>query len=413
MANLLGNGINQSDLVDLLVSIKTKWNAVMAKLDADATLTDDNYVSANALAIPEGIQTTEAKCIRDQGQIVTFLQSMITQFNAVLAKLDADTLAGLDNDYASTLGITDIVGNDAIDAITNTGMTQGAVIKLLNTWITNYNLLLTKMDTDPLAASDYASGNAITDTVEEGGTYSRMRSIALFLAIGGSLLGPLMPTPGFAAKAFQGDLFPYEFKHSSFTVEVNTEQLDRFSIQVVASTESISSESFNGGHVSVGDDTITVSTGNKIGQGMPVLLSVQGVAAPSPLATGTTYFAVRISDSLLKLATTYAQAVSRDTIDILTNPGGSWTLIPRALNTGAAGYLWYASNDGTNWTQVASVGSTVNGSTQSLVSMGSSSTNARIFDWGEFAYKYLRFTFNGPSLGAIKLRAFIFGRTRD
>lgn len=166
-STLSGNGIYQGAFVDFLNSIVTKWNLLMTKLDADTALTDNDYVSANSLSMPEGIQTDGMKAIRDEGQVHTLLDDMVTEFNAVTAKLDADTLVGLDNDYASTLDLTDFIGERGDDGVQRIGEQQGSVVYNLHAWLTNYNLLLAKLDADPLDESDYASTLAITDTVDE------------------------------------------------------------------------------------------------------------------------------------------------------------------------------------------------------------------------------------------------------
>ena len=195
-----------------------------------------------------------------------------------------------------------------------------------------------------------------------------------------------------------GELFTFENKHSSFTLEVDTAKLSRFSVQVTYSTETISAVTIKSAGVSLADNVVTVST-NNFGQGMPALLT--GTAPPGPLTANTTYFMVKVSDTLLAFATTYAQAVSRDTINLLTNTGGSWTVTPLALSLGSAGYVWTASNDGDNWVTV--------GSSQALTAL-SATPASRLHDWGEYAYRFLRFTFSGPASGAIKLRAYLSGR---
>lgn len=235
-----------------------------------------------------------------------------------------------------------------------------------------------------------------------------MKKLLLFLS--------LLLTAGsvHALDSVSGDLFAYENKASSFTVDVDASKLDRFSIEVIYSTEAVIDVPFGGSAISTLTDAITVST-NGIATGTRVLLATAAVTAPQPLATGTTYFAVKVSDTLLKLATTYAQAVSRDTIDIIGIPVATQTYTLRVLpySPGSAGFSWSASNDGVNYVGVAVVGgASVAVSTQALTAL-SPTVSARLFDWGEFAYKYLRFTFAGPTDGAIKLRAYLVGKLRE
>lgn len=236
-----------------------------------------------------------------------------------------------------------------------------------------------------------------------------MKKIILLLLLIGAAASSV-----FATDAIYGDLFPYENKHSSFTVDIDVTKMDRMSIQVSYSSETIPDVQFGGVNISSASDTI-FALANNIGQGEPVLLATVTTVAPQPLVTGTTYFAVRVSDNLLKLATTYAQAISRDTIDIIGVPiaSNTFTLRPVNLNSGVPAYSWLGSNDATNYLTVYAVGgNAVANSTQSLI--GATSTiQSRFFDWGEYAYRYLRFKFDGPGNGAIKLRAYINAKLRS
>lgn len=174
MADIFAQGIKQGDLVDLLVSIKTKWNAILTKLDADGTVSDTDYNSTRALTMPDGIQTGHPKAIRDQGQVVTFLNNFIVAFNAVLTKLDADGGVSGTN-FNALLAITDIVGAE-IDPIKNAGLYDGAVVKLLDTIIAGIAALNAKLDLDGgVADTNYASLQNVTDNVDSTGGYASYR----------------------------------------------------------------------------------------------------------------------------------------------------------------------------------------------------------------------------------------------
>lgn len=224
--------------------------------------------------------------------------------------------------------------------------------------------------------------------------------------IAGLALIALMSTTARAASGLTADLFNFENKTSSFTVDVNTERLSRMSIQVVYSTPTLVDVNFGNAAISTIDDTIQ-STAHGLATAEAVLLASAPATAPSPLATGTTYYVIKVTDNLVKLATTYAQAVSNTPIDILTAPAGAWTLKVVPLSLGTAGYTWQASNDQTNWVSVESSGNSVGASSQTLTAMG---VGTRLYDWSTFAYRYLRFTFNGPISGVIRLRALLSGK---
>lgn len=168
-----GKGFHQGDLVDLLASIVTKWNATLTKLDADGTVTDTNYNALWALTMPSTIQTVDPKCIRDQGALVSILNSMALSLNGALAKLDADaTVSG--TDYASLWAITDTIGAET-DSVKDNGIYDGSMINFLDTWITKYAGVLAKLDADGgVADTNYASLNGQADIVDSDGTVARV-----------------------------------------------------------------------------------------------------------------------------------------------------------------------------------------------------------------------------------------------
>lgn len=195
------------------------------------------------------------------------------------------------------------------------------------------------------------------------------------------------------------EIFPFQNYSSTFTADVDTLHLNRFSVQVNFSTPAVNDAQIGNNDISEVDNTI-YEPSYGFGVGQPVLLSTAGTTSPAaPLVTGTTYYVIRVTDNLLKLATTYAQVGTNDPIDIQTVSAGAWTLRPLPYSAGTVGMLFYASNDGTNWSILSS--------THSLVTIG---TGTRLFDFGEFAYRYLRFYFGGPNAGVVNLRSYLFGK---
>lgn len=172
MTDIFGNGIKQGDLVDLLSSIKTKFNAILTKLDGDSQVTDTDFNSTLAVTLPSGIDTTETKGIRDQGLVVTFLNNVITNFNLLLAKLDADGGVSGTN-YASLWALTDVVDGNR-DGIRQIGLYQSSLVNLLDTIITNIAAVNAKLDLDGgVNLTNYASACNVTDNVDSSGTQSR------------------------------------------------------------------------------------------------------------------------------------------------------------------------------------------------------------------------------------------------
>ncbi|MBI4396363.1 MAG: hypothetical protein HY548_04655 [Elusimicrobia bacterium] len=170
MGKIYGTGMNQGDLVTLLVLIKTNINGILAKLDSDGSVTDTDYVSSYEVTVPAGIQTSGAKAIKDQGVVLTYLQSVITKFNSALAHLDADAGVNIDNDYESSCSITDSIDSTS-GTLKNSGVYQGAIVNLLNAIITKVNAFNAKLDGDNgITDTNYAALWDISDTVDSAGT---------------------------------------------------------------------------------------------------------------------------------------------------------------------------------------------------------------------------------------------------
>jgi len=84
--DLRTTGIHQGDLYAVLLEIETNWNAILAKLDADAGVEDEDYAATHAVDLSDLVSGTGI----GQAEIVSFLDNFITQFNDCLDKLDAD-----------------------------------------------------------------------------------------------------------------------------------------------------------------------------------------------------------------------------------------------------------------------------------------------------------------------------------
>lgn len=255
MARILSNGIHQGDLVDLLASIRLKFATLLAKLDADSTVGSTDYVATYAVAMASGIQTSRPKCIRDQGQVVTFLNNIITQFNLMLTHLDAD--AGVSGtNFHSLWVITDAIGNPKIDGIVNDGIYQENLIKQLNNIIAAFAGVNAKLDLDGgVADTNYASLCNVTDNVIEAGSRLRPRISGWIVAF---LLSSLLA--GGIAQArgtVEGDIF----NSSASLPTVNTNavdvgNLDRFSLQAVYRDGTPAAVNFTDGRKST--DTLTI-----------------------------------------------------------------------------------------------------------------------------------------------------------
>jgi len=168
MGKLYSNGVNQGDLYDLISGINTKFIALLTQLVADTTAATTTYLTGcTPGALPSGMSGTGMS----QDQIVAWLQRYVTGWNAMLALLDADTGVAA-TDYVSGQAITDAINPSAYAAhtINSDGMSQGDLIYWLNVIITKMNAVNAKLDADNLQLSDYVSLFNVTDTVDEAGS---------------------------------------------------------------------------------------------------------------------------------------------------------------------------------------------------------------------------------------------------
>lgn len=80
---------------------------------------------------------------------------------------------------------------------------------------------------------------------------------------------------------------------------------------------------------SIADDTITIGTERPFYDGEPIVVNGTGVltAIPAPLSANVLYYAIRVSDTTCKLATSYANALAGTAIDLTANgTGETWKL---------------------------------------------------------------------------------------
>ncbi len=182
---IFGNGINQADLYDLLKSIDDEWEDLLENLDADA-LTSSAYESTYDCSLPATCSGTGLS----QDDIVTFLDTFITNFNAVLAVLDADTTKTTVG-YVAGCAITDYVNNPGTGNIFSDGINQGNLVYLLQHILTQFAALTTMLDADTgsgVTKTDYGTIASITDVVNTDGTNALIGGFASLKTIIGTLI---------------------------------------------------------------------------------------------------------------------------------------------------------------------------------------------------------------------------------
>lgn len=162
MANISRTGIHQGDLVTLLKLIKTDFNGICTKLDSDTLVGKATYNSLFALDRPGGEIESQGTGIGNADKI-EFIDEVFTKYNLLIAQLNGDSGVG-DSDYAE---LTAVVGeNKTIFA----GMNQTDLITALQTVITGIATLTAKLDSDTgVSDTDYAATYDVADTVDDSG----------------------------------------------------------------------------------------------------------------------------------------------------------------------------------------------------------------------------------------------------
>ena len=158
---LTDDGYSQKSLYELLLKIQVNWDTAMASLDDSGGVAKTDYEALAALGSLAGVYNIHPNGIGTP-ELATFLQAIATKMAACNANLDADATL-TDDDYASTLDITFSAKTGSIPplatttafAITSpaskiktTGIDQEALIDFLNTAVTNINALWVKLDAD-------------------------------------------------------------------------------------------------------------------------------------------------------------------------------------------------------------------------------------------------------------------------
>jgi hypothetical protein len=84
---LSDKGMHQKDLITQLTEMETKWNAILALLDADGGVTLTTYVAGFTVDLDN---TVVGSLGLGQDTLVAFLESFVDNFNLALAQMDVD-----------------------------------------------------------------------------------------------------------------------------------------------------------------------------------------------------------------------------------------------------------------------------------------------------------------------------------
>jgi len=144
--NLRKQGFYQKGLFDIINSLVTNFNGVLTKLDADGTVNDTNYNALLAISTPT-IGSTFWKNVQPNGMIlgdvVKLLKQLRTNFNALIDKLAADSGVNgttvYTNQKLSNSQYLVEVPNAKVKIL---GADQGAIVDFLDIFISSYEAVL-------------------------------------------------------------------------------------------------------------------------------------------------------------------------------------------------------------------------------------------------------------------------------
>lgn len=160
---------------------------------------------------------------------------------------------------------------------------------------------------------------------------------------------------------------------------------------------------------SLATPTIITKTAHGLTTGYGVILGTAANAAvPSPLAFGTTYFAIRSTADNFSLATTFANALAGTAITLTSSrtavTANTFTIGTQNL-AGNAVFQPQASDDGLNWNNIVTGNYAATIAAATFVSAYTAAST--LWDFGIFDHRYLRLLFMGPTTGGVAFTATI------
>lgn len=146
----------------------------------------------------------------------------------------------------------------------------------------------------------------------------------------------------------------------------------------------------------------TITKANRFTVALP-LLYVKGTNALPGLTTGTTYFAIPVTEpTVFKLATSKVNALAGTAVDftvqLASAAASTYTLTPLPI-TGSPAFIWQFANDESNYITYASSGGIANLNV---------TETSKAYDFGDFNYRFLRMNVTAPTAGAVLLRANLY-----
>lgn len=179
----------------------------------------------------------------------------------------------------------------------------------------------------------------------------------------------------------------------STTLDIDMTLVDQGSVQIVYADATPAVKTFTDTDVDADANTVTIAAHGFM-TGVKVVTTTSG-AAPGGLTAGT-YYIIKISSSVIKFASSLANAKSGTAVNITTAGGVGDTQTITPASQGGVVFTIYGSNDGSNF------------STLSLTTNNTGSGNA-LHPLVDKFYKYIRLE-QAITAGAITLTAILHGR---
>ncbi len=145
-------GMHQKDLVAALTELETNWNGILTKLDADKGVNLTTYNATYAIDVNNtvvgSLGLSQAHIVSALDDFISKFNLCLAALDGDSGVNDTDYEATLAiTDVVNAGKAFDIASNKNI-AVDNRGMNQGALYDLLNTIVTNVNALNAKLDAD-------------------------------------------------------------------------------------------------------------------------------------------------------------------------------------------------------------------------------------------------------------------------
>ena len=276
----------------------------------------------------------------------------------------------------------------AVYGLTFVAGTDFSVGKTTITTATNIlNVLVSSFTGIPLQISQKTGTLTLTYCSPSYAGNSTMTSYSSSYTVTGMSGGRQIPVPGINFSLANASTVIYATSSvvgivGNYKITSSTQS----QLTVVSMGGGINSDMIYGGQA-------RINKTNSYPLGLALLYTVQVGTSPTSLTPNTTYYAVPGDGTYFQLATSTQNAANKAVIGFTkANYDNASTLVLTALSITTAGYgfLWQASDDGDNWSNLAS--------SFSYTAAGNS-----LWDFSNYNYKYLRAAFTSSYTGAIKL----------